>query len=297
MSMAGNFGDLPGEYSKLSDARIIVIPVPYDQTSTWIKGADKGPAAIIEASAKMELYDIETDSEVYRKGIFTADALKVGGLLPEDMIEKVSEEVRQYIGKEKFIVVLGGEHSVSIGSIKAHVEKNTSLTVLQLDAHTDLRDEYNGSKYNHACVIARAREMCPIVQVGIRSMDSSEKKLMNRANVFFAEDIYSRTDWIDKVISKLTDRVYVTIDLDVFDPSIMSSTGTPEPGGLLWYDMLKLLKAVSDNRDIIGFDVVELCPNERIKAPDFLAAKLVYKLLSYKFRGSNDKKRFSEGTR
>jgi agmatinase len=279
-----SFGDLPEEYSNLRDARIVIIPVPYDRTSTWIKGADKGPAAIIEASTNMELYDIEMDSEVYRKGIFTADALKVGSLLPEDMIEVVSEEVRGYIEKEKFTVVVGGEHSVSIGSIKAHVKSSADVTVLQLDAHTDLRDEYNGSKYNHACVMARVREACPIVQVGVRSMDSSEKEFIDRGRVFFAEDIYSRTGWIDEAVGKLSGKVYVTIDLDVFDPSIMPSTGTPEPGGLLWYEVLRLLKAVSDKKDIVGFDVVELCPNERNKAPDFLAAKLIYKMLGYKFR-------------
>ena len=284
MAQAKNFGDLWGEYSNIRDARIVIIPVPYDRTSTWIKGADKGPTAIIEASANMELYDIETGSEVYRKGIFTADALKVEDLLPEDMIEMVSEEVRHYIEKEKFTVVVGGEHSVSIGSIKAHVKSSADVTVLQLDAHTDLRDEYNGSKYNHACVMARVREACPIVQVGVRSMDSSEKEFIDRGRVFFAEDIYSRTGWIDEAVGKLSGKVYVTIDLDVFDPSIMPSTGTPEPGGLLWYEVLRLLKAVSDKKDIVGFDVVELCPNERNKAPDFLAAKLIYKMLSYKFR-------------
>ena len=284
MAQAKNFGDLWGEYSNIRDARIVIIPVPYDRTSTWIKGADKGPTAIIEASANMELYDIETGSEVYRKGIFTADALKVEDLLPEDMIEMVSEEVRHYIEKEKFTVVVGGEHSVSIGSIKAHVKSSADVTVLQLDAHTDLRDEYNGSKYNHACVMARAREACPIVQVGVRSMDSSEKEFIDRGRVFFAEDIYSRTGWIDEAVGKLSGKVYVTIDLDVFDPSIMPSTGTPEPGGLLWYEVLRLLKAVSDKKNIVGFDVVELCPNERNKAPDFLAAKLIYKMLNYKFR-------------
>jgi len=284
MAQAKNFGDLPGEYSNLRDARIVIIPVPYDRTSTWIKGADKGSAAIIEASANMELYDIETGSEVYRKGIFTADALKVEDLPPEDMIEMVSEEVRHYIEREKFTVVVGGEHSVSIGPIKEHVKSSADVTVLQLDAHTDLRDEYNGSKYNHACVMARVREACPIVQVGVRSMDSSEKEFIDRGRVFFAEDIYSRTGWIDEAVGKLSGKVYVTIDLDVFDPSIMPSTGTPEPGGLLWYEVLRLLKAVSDKKDIVGFDVVELCPNERNKAPDFLAAKLIYKMLSYKFR-------------
>jgi agmatinase len=283
-SLTTSFGDLPGEYSNLRGARIVIVPVPYDQTSTWIKGADKGPAAIIEASANMELYDIETDCEVYRKGIFTADALKVGGLSPEDMIEMVTEEVRHYIEKEKFTVVVGGEHSVSIGSIRAHAENNKDITVLQLDAHSDLRNEYNGSKYNHACVMARVREACPIVQVGIRSMDSSEKEFIDRGRVFFAEDIHNRTDWINEAVGKLSEKIYITIDLDVFDPSIMPSTGTPEPGGLLWYDVLRLLKTVSDKKDIVGFDVVELCPDERNKAPDFLAAKLIYKMLSYKFR-------------
>jgi agmatinase len=189
-------------------------------------------------------------------------------------------------------VVVGGEHSVSIGPVKAQVDNNKDVTVLQLDAHCDLRDEYNGSKYNHACVMARVRELAPILQVGIRSMDSSEKQLMDKARIFFAKDIYNNRDWIDKVIQKLSDNVYITIDLDVFDPSVMPSTGTPEPGGLLWYDVLALLKAVCDKKNVVGFDVVELCPNDSNssatgKAPDFLAAKLIYKLLSYKFGGQN----------
>ena len=203
------------------------------------------------------------------------------------MIDAVRKKVAGYIKKGKFTVVVGGEHSVSIGSVKAYVENNKDVTVLQLDAHCDLRDEYNGSKYNHGCVMARVRELAPIVQVGIRSMDSSEKQFMNRNNVFFAKDIYNNRDWISKVVAKLSDKVYITIDLDVFDPSVMPSTGTPEPGGLLWYDVLALLKAVCDKKSVVGFDVVELCPNEYNKAPDFLAAKLIYKLLSYKFGGRN----------
>jgi agmatinase len=283
VSPAANFGGLPEEYSNLSNAKIVIVPVAYDATSTWIKGADNGPAAIIEASANMELYDIETDSEVYREGIYTDKTIEEK-FSPEGMVEEVKKRVSNYLEKGKFVVVLGGEHSVSIGSIKAYVENKVDFTVLQLDAHSDLRDQYEGSKYNHACVMARVKELCPIVQVGIRSMDYSEKASMDRTNVFFAEDIYSRIDWIGKVISKLKDRVYITIDLDVFDPSIMPSTGTPEPGGLLWYDVLKFLRRVADNRDIVGFDVVELCPNEINKSPDFLASKLIYKLLSYKFR-------------
>jgi agmatinase len=279
-----NFGYLPEEYSDPENADIVIIPVAYDGTSTWIKGADKGPTAIIEASANMELYDIETDSEVYRKGIYTEDAI-TREITTTEMINAVNGTVQYYLEKNKFTVVIGGEHSVSIGSIKAHAEHYANLTVLQLDAHADLREEYNGSIYNHACVTARIKEFCPIVQVGIRSMDSSEKESMDKNRTFFAKDIYNNTDWIKKVVSILSDNVYITIDLDVFDPSIMPSTGTPEPGGLLWYDVLELLKAVSNKNNVVGFDVVELCPDDRNKAPDFMAAKLIYKLLSYKFGG------------
>jgi agmatinase len=279
-----NFGFLPQEYSEAENASIVIIPVAYDGTSTWGKGADKGPAAMIEASANMELYDIETDSEVFKKGIFTEDTTG-GDISTSEMIDAVNGTTRYYLENNKFIVVIGGEHSVSIGSIKAHAQHFKDLTVLQLDAHADLRGEYNGSKYNHACVMARTKEYCPIVQVGIRSMDSSEKDSMDKDFVFFAKEIHNKTDWIKQVISKLSKNVYITIDLDVFDPSIMPSTGTPEPGGLLWYEVLELLKTVIEKKNLVGFDVVELCPDDRNTAPDFMAAKLIYKLLSYKFRG------------
>jgi agmatinase len=283
MTRTANFGDLPEEYSTLNHAEVVVLPVPYDATSTWIKGANKGPAAIIEASTHMELYDIETDSQVYRRGIYTAEPVDVG-VHPDDMVEAVKEQVEHYIKDGKFVVVVGGEHSVSIGSVMAHVSQDKDITVLQLDAHSDLRDEYEDSKYNHACVMARIKELCPIVQVGIRSMDYSEKPALDKNRVFFAESIRLDKDWKQKVLSRLSDRVYITIDIDVFDPSVVPSTGTPEPGGLLWYDVLVLLRAVFDDKEVVGFDVVELCPDERNKAPDFLAAKLIYKLLSYKFK-------------
>ncbi|MGA1979130.1 MAG: agmatinase [Sedimentisphaerales bacterium] len=286
MEEAINFGYLPEEYSNPEDAGIVIIPVAYDGTSTWVKGADKGPAAILEASGNMELYDIETDSEVYKKGLFTEETI-TGEISTAEMIKAVAGVVEYYLEKNKFTVVIGGEHSVSIGSIETYAEHFANLTVLQLDAHADLRGEYNGSKYNHACVMARAKEICPIVQVGIRSMDYSEKEYMDSSRTFFAKDIYNNTDWIKKVISKLSDNVYITIDLDVFDPSIMPSTGTPEPGGLFWYDVLALLKAVSGKKNVVGFDVVELCPDAKNKAPDFLAAKLIYKLLSYKLELGN----------
>jgi len=284
MTQAANFGALPPEYSGLADSRIVIVPAPYDQTSTWVKGADKGPDAIIRASANLERYDIETDSQVYLHGIFTDEAI-AGDLPPAEMVRAVRQRVQNHLANNKFAVVVGGEHSVSVGAAQAYAGRYPGMVVLQLDAHSDLRDEYEGSKYNHACVMARIREVCPIVQVGIRSMDISEKPALVEERVFFAEDIYGSTAWIDEVVAKLAEQVYITIDLDVFDPSIMPSTGTPEPGGLLWYDVLALLETVCRRRTVVGFDVVELCPVERNWAPDFLAAKLIYKILSYRFRG------------
>ncbi len=284
MTKNANFGGLPPEYREYANSRIVVVPVPYDGTSTWVKGADKGPEAVIKASANMELYDIETDSQVYQDGISTDEAITADQSVAE-MVEAVRARVQNHLANNKFTVVVGGEHSVSIGAVAAHAGRYPGMTVLQLDAHSDLRNEYEGSRYNHACVMARVRELCPIVQVGIRSMDISEKPALAEGPVFFAENIHGSMTWIDEVVAKLTEQVYITIDLDVFDPSIMSSTGTPEPGGLLWYDVLALLRAVCRRRSVVGFDVVELCPVETNWAPDFLAAKLMYKILSYIFRG------------
>ena len=277
-----NYGFLEEDYSDFESSEIIILPVCYDETSTWIKGADKGPEAIIEASGNMELYDIETDSEVYKKGIFTDTPIE-NAESPADMVERVRSRVEDFIGAGKFMVVLGGEHSVSIGSIKAHVQNYSDTTVVQLDAHTDLRETYNGSKYNHGCVMARVKEMCPFVQVGTRSMDISEKSGLDISRVVWASDVRTDKKWVKKVISNLSKNVYVTIDVDVFDPSIMPSTGTPEPGGLFWYDVLELLRNICAASNVTGFDVAELCPNSNDRAPDFLAAKLIYKFLSYKF--------------
>jgi agmatinase len=280
MKIKTGFCDLPPQFRNPKNSRIVIVPVPYDRTSTWIKGADRGPQAIIEASANMELYDIETDSEVYRQGIFT-DKPVICKSTPEQMAKQVEKRIAGHLAGGKFTVVIGGEHSVSVGPTKAHAGKFKNLTVLQLDAHSDLRNEYHGSKYNHACVMARIKEFCQIVQVGIRSMDTCEKKNMDYKRVFFAEDIHNNKKWIDQVLKKLTCNVYITIDLDVFDSSVMPSTGTPEPGGLFWYDCISLLKKVSGKKNIVGFDVVEMCPNKQNKAPDFLASKLIYKLLSF----------------
>ena len=278
----GNFAGVDESFSDWNNSKIVVLPVPYDKTSTWIKGADKGPFALIEASKALEWYDIETDFEVYRKGIHTSGALTLD-VEPEIMVAKVKAKVKEFLGFGKFVVTLGGEHSVSIGAVLAHSEKNNDFCVLQLDAHSDLREIYEGSRYNHACVAARIKEASQVVQAGIRSMSIEEKGKLPLENVFFAKDMIRDNKASEKIISRLNDNVYVTIDLDVFDSSLMPSTGTPEPGGLMWYEVMEILRRVSEKRNVVGFDVVELCPNQTNKAPDFIAAKLVYKFLSYIF--------------
>lgn len=277
-----NFGGISKKYSDLQKAEIVVMPIPYDGTSTWIKGADKGPAAILEASANMELYDIETDSEVFKMGIHTTKPVTEKSS-PEKMTQAVYKNALKYVADDKFLVSIGGEHSVSVGAIQAYAETYEKLTVLQFDAHSDMRPEYEGSRYNHACAMSRAVEFCPVVQVGIRSMDVEEKKFITKKRVFFAEERMQNPGWLDKAVKLLSENVYITIDLDVFDPSIMPSTGTPEPGGLYWYEVLEMIRKVNNKCNIVGFDVVELCPNNIDKAPDFLASKLIYKILSYKF--------------
>jgi agmatinase len=230
----------------------------------------------------MELYDIETDSEVYKQGIYT-DAPVTTAESPEAMIEETRRRVSGWLAKGKFVITLGGEHSVSIGALTAYHDHYPGLCVLQLDAHSDLRQEYEGSAYNHACVMARIRELSPVTQVGIRSMDIAEKEFVDRRRIFYMEELINGTEWMDKVTDTLGRDVYLTFDLDVLDPSIMPSTGTPEPGGMDWYTALALIKKVVRQRNLVGFDIVELCPDDHNKAPDFLAAKLLYKTLSYVF--------------
>lgn len=276
------FAGIPKEYAEYADASIVVIPVPYDGTSTYGKGADKGPEAIFQAAENMELYDIETNKEVYKNGIFIAPEL-TGYSSPEAMVADVEQTVTKYINTGKFVTIIGGEHSVSIGSIRAFARQYTDLTVLQLDAHSDLRPDYEGSKCNHACAMHEASFTTNLVQVGIRSMDTVEIEFLKTENLFTSYDIRTNKYWKEDVINAIGDNVYITIDLDVLDPSIMPSTGTPEPGGLLWNETLDLLKMVFSNSNVIGCDIVELAPKEGIHAPDFMAAKLFYKLLSYKY--------------
>ena len=279
------FGDIPEHFAGYEKANILLQSIPYDRTSTWRKGADKGFDAFLEAAANMELYDIETDSEVYKKGIHILNEISENSS-PEKMVNEVYTQTKKLLTSNKFLTFFGGEHSISIGIIKAHYEKFEDLTVLQLDAHADLRPSYLGNPFNHACSLYDASRNTNLIQVGIRSMDVSEKANMNLSNVFFGEDMYKKDHWMVESISKMTNNVYITLDLDVFDPSIMPATGTPEPGGILWNDMIKYLKKVFKNKNVVGFDIVELAPIKNHHSSNFLAAKLYYKMLSYKFNYS-----------
>lgn len=267
------------------DPTVVILPVPYDATSTWRKGADRGPAALLEASGEVELFDMPTGTEPYRAGIVTRDPIEHDGD-PETLAEVVESMVAGELAAGRLPIVLGGEHSVSIGAIRAvaaHVKAGgAGFGTLQIDAHGDTRESYHGSTCNHACVMARAREVGEIVQVGIRAIDRSEHETMDHDRVFTADRILSASndDWMDEVIERLPERVHLTIDLDALDASIMPATGTPEPGGLDWRTVNELVRRVAGAREIVAFDVVELLPHEAHWACDFLAAKLVHRVLA-----------------
>jgi agmatinase len=276
-----NFGGNEVVYN-YQDSEIIIVPVPYDETSTWMKGSDKGPDAVLEASVNLEFYDTETSSEAHLKGINTV-APVTEKETPQILVNAVYDRVLSLLSDKKFPVIIGGNHTVSIGAFKAFSEYFENLTILQLDAHADLRQIYEGSEFNHACAMARAREYAPVVQVGIRSMSADELPLVQNDRIFYSHELYYDKNLYRKALDKLTDNVYITIDLDVFDPSIMPSTGTPEPGGPAYFELLHFMRDVIRNRNVVGFDVVELCPSPTNKSPDFIAAKIIYQLLSYRF--------------
>jgi agmatinase len=277
-----NFGGLADEFVQPDSSQIAIVPVPFDLTTSWMEGTRHGPKAIIEASGYLELYDIETASQVYLKGIFTDEPVKAKS--SDELNANVYAAVKKHVDAGKFTVTLGGEHSVAFGSAKAHIEKYSDLSILHFDAHTDRREEFEDNKFSHACTLRRISELNnDIVSVGIRSLDVSELQYLDEKKVFYAENIFHSMDWDKEMLAQLKPNVYITFDLDVLDPAIMPSTGTPEPGGMYWYQVLHTLRLVAEQRNIVGLDVVELLPTEN-KAPDFLAAKLIYKILSYKFK-------------
>jgi agmatinase len=283
-----NYIGLEEEYSSYKKSKIAIVQVPYDKTTTYMHGTSRAPEAIINASKYLELFDDELNQETYRIGIHTMEPVDIGKSSPEEMIEKVRSACAELLKSNKFPVVIGGEHSVSIGAVAAFKEAYPNLSVLHLDAHGDLRDEYFGSKYNHGCVARRMSEICPVVQVGIRSISKEEKDFLasqtnGRIKTLSVYDILDMPMWKDVVTGGLTENVYISMDLDIFDPSLVPAVGTPEPGGIGWYELLELLKKVSRDKKVVGFDVVELCPLEGQVTSDFLAAKFIYRLLGYVF--------------
>ena len=274
-----HFLDMDEPLYDLGQARYAILSVPYDGTSTFVKGADKGPQAILDASDSLELYDVQYGLEACENGIYT-DHSDYDFSTPDAMVESVYRKVKHFLSLRKFPILLGGEHSVSVGSIRAISEEYNDLTVLPIDAHADLRDDYHGSIYNHACVMRRAQDYARVVQVGIRNVCTEEMHNIVPENIFYAHDIVHHERWMDAAVERLTDHVYITFDLDGLDPSILPATGTPLPGGLQWYPTLRFLEKVFQNRQVVGFDVVELCPQADSKVSDVLAASLVYKMIT-----------------
>ena len=283
-----NFGGLAPEFSRFDRARVAVLPVPYDLTTSYMPGTRRGPLAILEASTHMELYDEELEREPYKVGIHTLDSLEPSAAGPEETIDRVEEAIELILEAGKFPVMLGGEHSLTLAPARALRKKYENFTVLQLDAHADLRDSYQNTQFNHACVARRVHELgLNIVQIGIRAISSEEATFIeksDRVRVLLDYELHQDPSRIERLLEHLQGPVYLTLDLDVFEPGLMPAVGTPEPGGLDWYTVLRILRSVGNQHEVIGCDVVELCPIPSVVSPDFLAAKLVYKMIGYFLR-------------
>src|SRR6266705_4490476 len=286
-SLPMNFGGITEEqFSSFDQSRILIWPISYEGTVSYGGGTGQGAAAIIDASRNMELYDEETDAEVYKLGIHTlAGSESIDP--PEQMMNSLYDRAKELVSSDKFITMIGGEHSVSAPVIRAHAEKYANLSVLQIDAHADLRDTYDGTPHSHASIMARVvKDMAlPAVQIGIRSISADEARLIDDlpTRIFWARDVVGRDDWWDDAVEGLTENVYLTIDIDGLDPSLVSATGTPEPGGLGWYETIGLLRTLAKKRNVVGMDLTEYSYVEGQNASAFLCAKLIYKTLAFVF--------------
>jgi agmatinase len=283
-----SFAGLPSSTADISASRYVVVPVPYEATTEWLCGTRQGPLSIIESSRLLELYDHELDADVSRAGICTVDELApdLGG--PERMVAAVKGEIGRWLDRDKVPVMLGGEHTITIGAVQAFVERYDGLSVLQLDAHADLRDNYLGARFSQATVMRRVRELCPAAQAGVRSLSLAERQFIAEHDlpVLFWPLQGDANTWLAKLTSALTDTVYITIDADVFDSAVLPWVGTPEPGGLTWNDIWLVLRQVAQQKTIVGFDVVEFCPRAGGAASSaYMLAKLVYRLIGYIWKG------------
>ena len=283
-----NFGGLPRQESLWENSRVVFLPVLYDLTSTYLPGSRRGPMAILEASTHLELFDEELEEEPFRVGLHTLDPLEAVASGPQEMIREVERLAEWVVRANKFPVLLGGEHSITLGAARPLKKKYPEVSFLQLDAHADLREAYEGTPFSHACIGRRLAELGPLVQVGIRSLTREENLFIQKGTVktFFYHRLAELPEWEEEVCQALSPQVYVTIDLDVLDPAIMPSVGTPEPGGLNWRTITGLLRRLARKKEVVGFDVVELTPIPGLIAPDFLAAKLIYRFVGEIFRTS-----------
>jgi len=276
------------EYNSFEDSKVVVLPVPYDATTSYRGGSREAPLAVINASRQVELYDEELETEIYKKiGIHTFEEIMPNMAGPKYQVEVVRRAYLQLMESEKFPVMIGGEHSLTIGAVQAIKDYYPDISVLHLDAHTDFREEYEGTPYSHACVMKRIfDEGVIIAQVGIRNSSLEEAQFIKNNNIFSVTARQYRYGYygIEDIVDALSDNVYITIDMDVFDPSEVPAVGTPEPGGLTWYEILGILDEVTFHKKVIGFDTVELAPIPGNPASDFLTAKLIYKLIGYSFR-------------
>ena len=292
LPLDSNFLAIEDQYSSLERSKIAIISAPYEHTVSYGGGTKLGPSAIIAASHFVEFFDEETERELcFEKGIATLEPLDFGESSDEDALEIIYRSVSDLLAQEKFVVTLGGEHTISVAPIRAHATKYPGMSILHFDAHSDLRTEYQGNKFSHASALARALDFFPpekLVQVGIRAQCKDEWEFIKERGVktFYAHAIRSGIhgeDWQRNVFDALSDEVYITFDVDYFDPAIMPTTGTPEPGGFFWDETMKLLRMVGKEKRIVGFDVVELAPDDRFPAPTYLTAKLVYRMLNFAF--------------
>jgi agmatinase len=284
-ALPARFAALPDELAGWEAAQAVILPAGYEATTSYGTGTKDGPDAILRASRSMELYDDELEWEPCEVGIYTAPAWEFDRSRPERPIEQVEALVGEVLDAGKLPVLLGGEHAITLGGVRATLARHPGLGVLQLDAHADLRDTYEGSPFSHACVMRRVSEVAPVVAWGIRSLSAEEAACRPRQSYrrFSAERVLAEPETIDAVVAALPPEVYLTIDVDVLDPSAMPAVGTPEPGGPGWHDLLRLLRAVFAARRVVAVDVVELAPIPGMAAPDFLGAKLVYKVIAYRF--------------
>ena len=281
----GEFGGTKPTTASFDNARVVILPIPLDRTTSYVPGTRLGPHEILMASSHMELWDEETETDIHSIGIYTLPELELPFASMDEVVKEIRRVASELVKRDKFPVVLGGEHSITAPVVAAVAARHAGLSVLQIDAHADLRDSFMGTRHNHACAMRRVLEYARCTQVAIRSLSPEEAAAAPTlpTEIFYDFNMRQRDDWIDRIVDSLSETVYITIDCDGFDPAIMPAVGTPEPGGLTWYETLALLRRVIDTRRVVGCDIVELCPIPGNVAPNFTCAKLIYKILSYRF--------------